>query len=104
MAYSIDGEITLIKKTATGRDARGFPVYGEARRLILAKVESAPQSEYFQAGQVGIQSEYVFIINPIEYQGERLAEYQGEQYRIYRRYHRDMDELEIYAGKELGSE
>ena len=104
MAYGVDGEIYLVKKTATGRDARGFPVYGEARRLILAKVESAPQSEFFQAGQVGIQSEYVFRINPAEYEGERLAEYEGEQYRIYRRYQSAMDELELYAGKELGSE
>lgn len=102
MAYSVDGEIKLIKRKTSGKDSRGNPLYTTQKRGVLAKIESTPQSEFFNAGQSGIQSEFIFKVNPIEYQGERLVEYEGEELKIYRKYRSEVDVLELYAGKEIG--
>ena len=102
MAYSIDAEIRLISRKATGRRPNGAPTYEVKDRLIPCKVESVSQSEYFEAGQAGIEAEFVFIVNPIEYQKETRLEYEGANLRIYRTYRRAMDELELHAAREKG--
>lgn len=102
MAYTKDGSIILKKKTATGRDNRGNPVYIPSEREVPAKITSTTQSEFFQAGQAGMRAEYLFEINPAEYQGERLVIYEGDELSIYRKYQSEIDKLELYAGKEVG--
>ena len=102
MAYDKDGVITLIKKTATGKDSRGRPIYTEERREVLARISTTTQSEFFTAGQRGIQAEWVFKIDPIVYERETIAIYEGVAYRIYRKYQSAMDTLELYAATEVG--
>lgn len=102
MAYSFDGEIKLIGRKAIGRDPRGIPTYETRERVIPCKVESASQSEFFNAGQAGITPEHVFVINPIEYSKEMRLEFDGAPFRVYRVYRRSMDELELYAAGESG--
>lgn len=102
MAYSIDGSIYLLKKVPTGKDSRGRPIYEEIRREVFAQIETASQSEFYNAGQSSIQAEYVFKINPIEYDREKIAEYEGEKFNIYRKYQPEQDILELYAAQEVG--
>lgn len=102
MAYSIDAEIKLISRKATGRRPNGAPTYEVKDHLVPCKVESVSQSEYFEAGQAGIEAEYVFIINPINYAKETRLEYEGAVLRVYRTYRRAMDELELHAAREKG--
>lgn len=102
MAYAIDGEITLIKKVATGKDTRGRPIYSECGTVVLAQVETVSQNEFFTAGQAGIQAEWLFKINPAEYDRETIVLYEGVKYRVYRKYQSQMDTLELYAATEVG--
>lgn len=102
MAYEKDGEIILIKKTATGKDSRGRPIYAEERKEVLAKISTTTQNEFFTAGQRGLQAEWVFKIDPVMYNRETIAIYEGVAYRIYRKYQPEMDTLELYAATEVG--
>lgn len=102
MAYGVDGEIKLIHRKATGRKPNGTPTYEQTERLVPCLVESISQSEFYEAGQAGIEAEFVFVVNPIEYAKELRLEYDGALYRIYRTYRRKMDELELYASREKG--
>ena len=102
MAYEKDGEIILVKKTANGKDSRGRPVYEVEKRTVLSKIGTASQNEFFQAGQRGIQAEWVFKIDPVVYERETIVIYCGIPYRVYRKYQSSMDVLELYAATEVG--
>jgi SPP1 family predicted phage head-tail adaptor len=97
-----DTTITLIAREITGKDSRMRPIYSETPREILCRDEPVSRSEYFSAGQIGIDPEAMVIINPIEYHGEKLVEYQGRRMTIYRRYERSENEMELYLQLVLG--
>lgn len=103
MAYGVDCTISLVARTSIGRNPKGQPIYSSTKREVFARAESVSRDEFFEAGQAGILSSWLFIINPVEYTGELLIEYEGATYRIYRTYRRAMDELELYASKEVGN-
>ena len=104
MAYSIDDVLTLVKETpAATLDAYGQETFTETTRTIYCKVTSASRTEYFEARQTGLEPEFVFKTNPANYDGERIAEYNGIRYAIYRTYRRDADVIELYASKKVGA-
>lgn len=79
--------ITLIKTPAEDQiDKDGFPLppEEESSRVIFANKKPAWQSEFFNAQLSGIEIRHKFDIYTIEYDGERLAEYEGKRYRIVR--------------------
>ncbi|MBO7670980.1 MAG: hypothetical protein J6S60_10370 [Oscillospiraceae bacterium] len=100
----VDTEITLIKPKARVQDAEGvWHTTAEAPRTIFARMDDVNRSEFFGAGQVGMSPEYRIIVNPIEYEGERVLEWNGRRYAIYRSYHvPGTDDLELYAQREVG--
>ena len=100
----VDTEITLIKQESRERDATGvYRTTAEAKRAILARMGDVTRAEFFGAGQVGMRPEFVFTVNPIEYEGEKALEWNGERYAIYRTYHvPGTDDLELYAQREVG--
>lgn len=102
MAYSVDGEITLISRKLNGRDSKGVPLYIQEERVIPCKVMSVNQSEFFNAGQNGILSEGKFIVNPVEYNRELRLMHEGIQMKIYRTFRKSADELELYATNSEG--
>lgn len=90
-----DGVLTLITETTT-TNALGFPTSTETRTDVLCKVRSVGQSEYFNAREAGLASEFVFDVAAAEYSGQRIAEYEGTKYGIYRPT-KDLDTVELYA-------
>lgn len=93
-----DETIVLISRTPTAaRDPRGQIIYSETRAATLCEVVPVSRSEFFNGAQSGINPEYEFRINPIEYNGEKIVEYKGRRFSIYRTYQTDADTLEIYA-------
>jgi len=102
MAYGIDTTIELVSRKATGRNTKGQPTYTTASRTVYCRAESVSRDEFFEAGQAGLQASWLFILNPIDYAGELLVNYEGDTYRIYRSYRRAKDELELYVSKEVG--
>ena len=100
----IDTEITLIRPAERYRDDEGvWRDRGTEERTILARMDDVSRSEFFAAGQNGMRAEFRFIVNPIEYEGERLCTWNGKRYAIYRAYQvPGTDDLELYAQREAG--
>lgn len=97
-----DESITLIARVITGKDSRMKPIYQETSSEILCISEPVSRSEFFSAGQIGIDPEAMVVINPAEYSGEKIVEYKGKRMSIYRTYERSENELEIYLQQALG--
>lgn len=100
----VDTEITLIRPTERYQDAEGvWRDRGETERTILARMDDVTRAEFFSAGQSGMRPELRFTVNPIEYEGERICDWNGARYAIYRTYHvPGTDDLELYVQREAG--
>ena len=104
MAYSKDDIITLVAITPTGNfDEYGQEITAETTRQVYCKVTSANRAEFFEARQTGLTPEFVFTTQPTNYAGEKVLEYEGVRYSIYRTYRRGADELELYAQIQVGA-
>lgn len=97
-----DGTLTLIKRTVTGKDSRAKPIYSETSSEVLCILEDVSRSEYFSAGQIGIEPEALAVINPIEYSGEKIAVLDGRRMNIYRTFKRSSNEMELYLNLAVG--
>jgi len=97
-----DDSITLIARVLTGKDSRMKPIYEETSSEIICISEPVSRSEFFAAGQIGIDPEALIIVNPAEYSGEKIVEYHGKRMSIYRTYERSENELELYLQAALG--
>ena len=100
----VDTEITLIRPANREQDENGvWRDTGEETRTILARMDDVSRSEFFAAGQNGMRAEFSFIVNPVEYEGEKLCAWNGQRYAIYRTYHvPGTDDLELYVQREAG--
>lgn len=90
-------EITLIKRKKTGTDRLNQPIYTTTSRTVLARRIPISQGEYFNAGQIGISADHEFVISQFDYDGEMMLSYNGQNYRIYRKYERNDNEIELYV-------
>jgi SPP1 family predicted phage head-tail adaptor len=95
--------IKLIKVTNT-KDSTGVPrtVYGEPR-TVMCQVDSVTRAEFFEGGRNGLNPEFVFRVFFGDYDGERLLEYNGKRYGIYRTYHGRGDQIELYVERKGGT-
>lgn len=76
-------EITLIAEEPHGI----FDKHEPSKRTIFAEVRSVRNNEFYQAYAQGIEPTLIFrLTDYIEYQGEKLCEYEGQLYRIIRTY------------------
>jgi len=92
-----DNVIKLISRSPSGRDRRGQIIYTETAATTLCEVVPLSRDEFFNGAQVGINAEIEFKINPAEYGGQKVVEYQGRRYSVYRSYEASPDELELYT-------
>lgn len=93
--------ITLIKQTYK-TDSIGQQVPDKlVRTEVFATEASVNRSEWFAAQNAGMSCEYVFQTPSVNYSGEKLAEFEGRRYQIYRAYNRG-DITELYLGQRGG--
>jgi len=97
-----DTVITLIGRTVSDYDDFGQPIYTSSRTEIPAISVPVTRAAYYTAAQIGIELSYEFIINPIEYSGESLVEFEGKKLKVDRTYKRSEDELEVYCSNASG--
>ena len=74
------------------------------KRKVYAKVESVSGREWFEGGRNGLNPQYRFTMFQFDYLGEKVIEYNGVQYTIYRTFIRGNDELELYCELRKGNE
>lgn len=93
--------ITLVGVTYQTDDI-GQQIEKESPREVYAKIASVSASEFFAGGKTGMNPQYKATIFFPDYQGETIAEIDGNRYAIYRTYQADTDTMELYMEKKAG--
>lgn len=96
------GSIVLIAETVTVNALRIEEVT-ETRREVLAEIESISQSEYFSAQDSDLNPEYRFRVFFADYNGEKIVEFEGERFAVYRTF-RNFDRVELYTERKVGAD
>ena len=95
-------EIIYLISTRQKQDDLGQWLTEEAVRPVFCDVRSVSYSEWFEAGRNDMKPELSFVIYQYDYDGEKIVEYQGKRYGIYRTYVGTNDRLELYAESKGG--
>lgn len=92
----------LVTETYTQDD---FGIYQTRRELrkVYVNVSSVYANEWFEGGRNGLNPQYRFTMFSFDYLGEKIIEYDGTQYAIYRTFIKNRDEIELYAELKMGS-
>ena len=93
--------IKLIKSEYV-RDENGIQRPQESIREVFAQVKSVTSSEFFEGGRNGLNPAFRFTVFFGDYEGERVIEYLGQRYAIYRTYQERNDALELYTERQGG--
>ena len=96
------GSIVLIAENVTVNALRIEEV-AETRREVLAEIESISQSEYFAAQDSDLNPEYRFRVFFADYSGEKIVEFEGERFAVYRTF-RNFDRVELYTERKVGAD
>lgn len=77
-------------------------VKSESARNVFVNVKSVTRQEFFEAGQAGMQPQYVFTMFGPDYEDEKIVEYKGTRYAVYRTYLKTSDDIEVYVEERAG--
>ena len=70
----------------------------ETSSEVFCDVRSITRTEWFEAGRSGIEHpSFIFIMNRNEYEGQKIVEYNGQRYGVYRTYAGRNEDLELYC-------
>lgn len=98
-----DVTVTLITPVMAA-DQYGIPQPQTERRVnVLAGCQSVSQAEFFEAGRNGLRPEYKFSLFLGDYDGQKILEYNGKMYSIYRTYIGKSDTVELYVQETGGT-
>lgn len=99
----MDDVLTLVSYSYE-KDDYGVERKTESTNEVFAQIGSITRQEFFQAGRNGLNPAFTFTIFSGDYNGERVCQYDGEQYSIYRSYHvPGTDYLELYVERKGGT-
>ena len=98
----MDNVVGLISHTYTTDSFGVQQALYEITREVFCQVQTVSRAEFFAGMQMGLRPDYVVRLHPVEYDGETLAEYQGDRYAIYRVYRASPDVMELYLHREVG--
>lgn len=96
-------QITLVKETASGQDADGFPTYGEEiKTTVFCNMQSVKATEFFQAAEHGVNAVHTAVLHSYEYDGQKYADYRGIRYAVYRSYEKqDKETVELTLAENM---
>ena len=94
--------ITLIKEIKT-RDSLGVNKTQEIKREVFCNVSSVTASEFFDGGRSGLNPSYRMTMFAGDYEDEKLLEFNGNRYSIYRTFIKGSDSIELYVERKGGS-
>ena len=94
----MDSVITLIGEQVTSYDDEGNKNTSESKREVFCQIFGVTRSEFYAAATANLHPELTARLSDFEdYQGEKLAEYDGVLYSIIRVY-RDRGSLGHRSG------
>ena len=92
--------ITLISQ-AQALDDIGQPTATETTNSVICTVLEVTRAEWVAAQQKSLSPAAAVKVFFADYAGQRLAEFGGKRYEIYRTYQRS-DYIELYLGERVG--
>lgn len=91
-----DTTVKLYTETLTMDDALNEVKAYHGTEVPVRRTRSITRNEFYQAAAQGLAPAAVVVIFFGDYNGEKVAEWQGKHYRITRTYQRpDRDDLEL---------
>lgn len=93
--------VNLIATTYT-TDSLGQQIATETSRQVFCNVRSVSQAEFFEGGRNGLKPEYKLTMFFYDYNGEKIVEFEGSRYAVYRTYRAENDVLELYIESKAG--
>lgn len=93
--------INLISRTYT-QDEIGQFIETESKRQVYCDVGSITRTEWYDAGRNGMQPAYVFTMFAPDYQGEKIVEFEGKRYGVYRTWIARNETIEVYVEEKGG--
>lgn len=93
--------LTLVGIAYT-QDAIGQQVPREIPREVFCSLSSVSASEWFDGGKAGLNPEYRATMFAPDYEGEQIAQLDGERYGIYRTYLGRDETIELYLTRKAG--
>ena len=98
----MDDLLDLILEEYTLNDI-GVQIATETVTQVWARIQSASRSEFYSAGQSGLQPSLVAVTPIANYAGQKIAEWRGKRYFIYRTYFAaGSDDIELYLEEKVG--
>lgn len=94
--------IKLIAETKTKNEYGVFETQTTSRE-VYAQVQSITRTEFFDAGRNGLNPEFEFTMFFGDYEGEKVVEYNGNTYAVYRTYQGRNDTIELYVERKGGT-
>lgn len=94
--------INLITET-TGKDKFGVTVSTTSSRQVFCQIDSITRAEFFEAGRNGLNPEMMITMFYGDYHGEKIVEYNGERFGVYRVYRSRTDTIELYVERKGGT-
>lgn len=94
--------INLIATTQT-QDEYGVWTSTTTSRQVMCDVSSVTRSEFFEGGRNGLNPEFRMTLFFGDYDGERIVEYKGQTYGVYRTYQGKNDTIELYVERKGGT-
>lgn len=96
-------EVIILAGETRTQDANGIWQMTGTQREVFCQVDSVTRNEFFEGGRNGLNPEFVFRMFAGDYEGERIAIYDGKSYSIYRTYLGRQDIIELYAERKGGT-
>ena len=95
-------QITLLA-TATTQSEFGVWEESYTPTTVFCQVDSVTRAEFFDAGRNGLNPEFRMTMFRWDYDGQRLLEYNGQTYSVYRTYFARDDTVELYVERKGGT-
>lgn len=102
----MDDVCTLVKEVIS-YDAYGRTVVTKTSREVFCRVSGITRSEFYAAASAGMNPEITITLSDfMDYEGEKLVEYDGQTYsviRTYRNSERTGNMIELIVERKVGT-
>lgn len=88
--------VATLRKVTYTQDAALNQVAVYEDRQVFVKPRSVYSNDFYQAAQSGLKPSVVLVMFAGDYEGEKVALYEGKEYTVLRAYHRpEKDTVEL---------
>ncbi|WP_339012649.1 phage head closure protein [Lactococcus garvieae] len=97
-----DEEVILVLADGFTVDSLGQQIPNIKKTTVLGFEKPMNRSEFYQAGQSGIELSHTLIIHPFEYNNEQQVIFRDKLLTVVRSYRANNEELELICRQKVG--